>query len=126
MDISEIVNQCRRAGTGRIRSHGRIICSVSSQGRDRQSQHVSLKDSGAVPLRRTKALLFEQPLYAFFRPARCCGGSPRISTRLSRRCHDCILLSGVQDQFTGGLAAFEELVRFRRLRQRKRPIDAQL
>ena len=33
---------------------------------------------------------------------------------------------GVQDQFTGGLAAFEELVRLCRLRQRECPIDAQL
>ena len=37
-----------------------------------------------------------------------------------------LLSVGLQDQFACGLAAFEQLVRFRRLRKRKGSIDAQL
>ena len=50
-----------------------------------------------------------------------------VNARPKERFHHCILLLvGLQDQFTGGLAAFEELVRRCRLCHRKLAIDAQL
>jgi hypothetical protein len=69
-------------------------------------------------------LVTHKPLLGFQPHQWRCG---IVNARPKERFHNCILLLvGLQDQFTGGLAAFEELVRLCRLCHRKLAIDAQL